>query len=435
MLNVPETRQRPARGIFYGWWIVGAGFSLQAINGGLLFHGFTVYFLPLQNQFGWSGALIAGGFSLSRFESAILGPIQGWAVDRYGPRLIMLGGIILFGIGFLIFGAVNSIFTFFLAFAFLSVGSSLGGFLSISATIAQWFSRRRSMAMGISMAGMGVGGVMVPAIAWSVTNQGWQTTAFISGILVWVIGIPSALLMRHKPEAYGLLPDGDLPAAVEDGTPDGLQSTYESDGSFSAREALRTPAFWLLSGGHAAALLVVSTVSIHQVPHMVRNVGLSLEAAGGMVALLLAVTVVGQLSGGYVADRMNKQLLLVACMLGHAAGMLLLAFATNVPHLLMFAVLHGLAWGVRGPTIQAIRADYFGRASFGTIMGFSSLVIMLAMIAAPVFAGWMADLRGGDYQLPFTILAGLVALGSIFFMFARKPVLKGSLIAEGAAGN
>ena len=248
MLNVPETTQRPARGIFYGWWIVGAGFALQAINGGLLFHGFTVYFLPLQDQFGWSGALIAGAFSLSRFESAILGPIQGWAVDKYGPRFIMVGGIVLFGIGFFIFSAVNSIFTFFLAFAFLSVGSSLGGFLSISATIAQWFARKRSLAMGISMAGMGLGGVMVPAIAWSVTNQGWQTTAFISGILVWVIGIPSALIMRHKPEVYGYLPDGDLPAAVEDGAADVSGSVVVSDGSFSAREALRTPGFWLLSG-------------------------------------------------------------------------------------------------------------------------------------------------------------------------------------------
>jgi MFS family permease len=435
MLNVPETTPRPARGIFYGWWIVGAGFALQAINGGLLFHGFTVYFLPLQDQFGWSGALIAGAFSLSRFESAILGPIQGWAVDKYGPRFIMVGGIVLFGIGFFIFSAVNSIFTFFLAFAFLSVGSSLGGFLSISATIAQWFARKRSLAMGISMTGMGLGGVMVPAIAWSVTNQGWQTTAFISGILVWVIGIPSALIMRHKPEVYGYLPDGDLPAAVEDGAADGSGAVDVSDGSFSAREALRTPAFWLLSGGHAAALLVVSTVSIHQVPHMVNNVGLSLEAAGGMVALLLAITVVGQLGGGYVADRVNKQFLLVVCMLGHAGGMLFLAYATSVPYLLMFAVLHGLAWGVRGPTIQAIRADYFGRASFGTIMGFSSMVIMVAMIAAPIFAGWMADLRGGDYQLPFTIMSGLVGLGALFFVFSRKPILKGDLIAEEVAVN
>jgi MFS family permease len=194
---------------------------------------------------------------------------------------------------------------------------------------------------------------------------------------------------------------------------------------------MRTPAFWLLSGGHASALLVVSTVSIHQVPHMVSNVGLSLEAAGGMVAVLLAVTVVGQLGGGYVADRMNKQILLVVCMLGHAVGMLVLAYATSLPHLFMFAALHGLAWGVRGPTIQAIRADYFGRAAFGTIMGFSSLVIMVAMIIAPVFVGWMADMRGGDYQLPFTIMAGLVGLGALFFVFARKPVLKGDLIAEG----
>ena len=143
----------------------------------------------------------------------------------------------------------------------------------------------------------------------------------------------------------------------------------------------------------------------------------------------------GQLGGGYLADRVNKQAVLVACMLGHCAGLLMLAYASNVGHLVAFTALHGLSWGARGPTQQALRADYFGRGSFATIMGFSSLVIMIAMMIAPIFAGWVADQRGGDYTPAFAILAVLAGLGSVFFIFARKPTARpGHVVQEHTIG-
>ena len=427
--------------MFYGWWIVAAGFLIQGLNGGLLFHGFTVYFLPLQSEFGWSRALVAAGISLTRFESAILGPIQGWAIDRYGPRLIVLGGMVLFGAGFIVLGYIQSVFMYFVAFTFLALGSSLGGFLAITAALTNWFARKRAMAMGVAMTGMGVGGLIVPGLAWSIATYGWRPTAIASGLVVWIVGIPVSLLLRHKPESYGFLPDGRVQGPPETQTDgdhvDSLPSNHDvtPDPGFSARDALRTPAFWLISFGHASALLVVATVSIHQVPHMVQQVGLSLSAAGWFVALLMGMTIVGQLGGGYLADRVNKQAVLVACMLGHCAGLLMLAYASNVGHLVAFTALHGLSWGARGPTQQALRADYFGRGSFATIMGFSSLVIMIAMMIAPIFAGWVADQRGGDYTPAFAILAVLAGLGSVFFIFARKPTARpGHVVQEHTIG-
>jgi MFS family permease len=421
-------KKRPGK-LFYGWWIVISGFAIQAVNGGLLFHGFTVYFLPLQSEFGWSRALVATGFSLTRAESALVGPVEGWAIDHFGPRIIVTVGIVLFGAGFVVFSAINSVPHYFLAFLLLSLGSSLGGFLPISAAITNWFAQRRALALGIAMTGMGLGGLLVPALAWSVTTHGWRTTALASGVLIWLIGIPAALLLRHKPEPYGYLPDGAKPAHFMKDAAVPIQRRQPevaapATDDFSVKDALRTPAFWLISGGHASALLVVSAVSLHQVPHMVQRLSMSLGSAAMVVAFLMAMTIVGQLGGGFVGDKVNKKALLVACMLGHTAGLLSLAYATSPLHLVLYAVLHGLAWGARGPLMQSLRADYFGRSSFATIMGFSSVIVTIAMIIAPIFAGWLADVQGGSYTMPFTILAILTGLGSLFFYFANKPVRK-----------
>jgi len=105
---------------------------------------------------------------------------------------------------------------------------------------------------------------------------------------------------------------------------------------------------------------------------------------------------------------------------GHAIGLVLLAFATSFWMIVLFAMLHGLAWGTRGPLMQAIRADCFGRTSFGTILGFSSMIVMLGMTFGPVCAGLMAD-RTGNYEAGFTVLAGLAAMGSVFFILATPP--------------
>ncbi len=423
-----NTRQRLNK-LFFGWWIVFSGFLLQAVNGGLLFHGFTVYFLPLQQEFGWSRALVATGFTLTRAEGALIGPLEGWAIDKFGPRIIVVVGIILFGAGFIAFSATNSVLHYFLAFLLLSLGSSLGGFLPVSATITNWFARKRALALGIAMTGMGIGGLVVPVLAWSITTYGWRPTAFASGILVWAIGIPSALLLRHKPEPYGYLPDGAQqapaagPSAPDTRQPQTTSPTPASD-DFTVKEALKTPAFWLISGGHAAALLVVAAVSLHQIPHMVQRLDMSIERASFFVAFLMVMTIVGQLGGGFLGDKINKKVLLVSCMLGHTAGLLSLAFATSSIHLIAFGVLHGLAWGARGPLMQSLRADYFGRSSFATIMGFSSAIVTVGMIISPIFAGWMADIQDGSYTMAFTILAILTGLGSFFFYFANKPERK-----------
>ena len=162
---------------------------------------------------------------------------------------------------------------------------------------------------------------------------------------------------------------------------------------------MRTPVFWLLSMGHSMALLTVGAVSLHLVPHIMESVGLTITAASGAVSVMTLFNILGQVGGGFLGDRFSKRMLCAIAMLMHGSALLILAYATTIMPVFIFAVLHGTAWGLRGPMMTTIRADYFGRASFATIMGFSSLVVMVGMTGGPLFAGYMADIFDG-YRVP-----------------------------------
>ena len=405
---------RPSGRVFFGWWIVAASGGLQWLAAVLWMQSYGAYVVVLQGDFGWSKTLMAGAFALTRIESGILGPLQGWLVDRFGPRIILLIGILLFGVGFMLFSQVDSLLGFYLTFALIALGSSLGGFATLMVSIVNWFDQHRAKAVSISQMGYSVGGLSVPAIIFCLEAFGWRTTAFLSGVLVIVVSLPLVSLVRHRPEDYGEVADGvrsaDQAAAAK----------LSSSEDFTARQAMRTWSFWLISFGHAFALLTVSSLLVHLVPHLTEGLDYSLAAAGLVVALMTACQLVGQVVGGYLGDRFDKRLICVLCMVAHCAGLLLVAFAVDLWMVVLFAALHGVAWGIRGPQMVALRADYFGPSSFGTIMGFSSLVVMLGMSGGPIVAGYMADVSG-DYQSGFTLLALMALVGSLCFLLARPP--------------
>jgi MFS family permease len=411
---------RPTGRVFYGWWIVAASGGVQWLAAVLWMQSYGAYMVFLLDDFGWSKALVAGAFALTRIESGILGPLQGWLVDRFGPRLILTIGTVMFGVGFMLFSLVDSILTFYLCFVLIALGSSLGGFATLMVSIVSWFNRNRAKAIAVSQLGFSVGGLSVPLVILLLEAFGWRTTAFISGIVVLVVGLPLVQVVRHRPEDHDEVPDGITPEADASEEEDGHQPVPVSR-DFTAREAMRTPAFWLISSGHALALLTVSAVMVHLIAHLTEGLNYSVAEAGGVVALLTGFQMLGQLSGGYLGDRFNKRFICAACMIAHASGLMLVTFADSFLMVFAFTVLHGLAWGTRGPLMVALRADYFGPSSFGTIMGFSSLIVMLGMSSGPVFAGIMADIHG-NYELGLAVLAGLSLLGSICFWAARPPV-------------
>lgn len=421
MRRTPRERSKP-RQVFYGWWIVVASAGVQVLQAGLLQQAYGAYVSVLLNEFGWSKTALSFGYSLQPVQSGLLGPIQGWMIDHWGPRRVMRVGMLMFGGGFILFSRIDSLIEFYGVFVLMAVGSSLAGFMSITTTLVQWFERRRATAMSLSQTGMSVGGMLVPVVAWSLATYGWRQTAFISGIIILVLGLPLTQVMRTNPEQYGLRPDGAPPddlstrsAAIPESSGDVATRV-----DFTAREALRTRAFWLISFGHASALLVVSAVMVHLILDLEQSRGFSLGEAATVVAALTLVTAIGQIAGGLLGDRFQKRKIAALAMFGHSAGLLALAWGGAFFWVIVFIFAHGIAWGMRGPLMQAMRADYFGRRNFGTIMGFSSLVINVGMVSGPLIAGGMAD-HFGNYEYGFTLLAIFAAFGSIFFIFATPP--------------
>jgi len=398
--------------VFFGWWIVSAGFIVNTANGALVFHAFGAYVVLLEDDFGWSRTAFALAFALQRVESGLLGPVEGWAIDRFGPRKVMITGIVIFALGFFAFSQINSIATFYAAFLVIALGSALGSFLPVTVAVVNWFNDRRALALAFVSMGFAAGGLVQPGVVALLESIGWRQMAIVSGVLVLVIGLPLATLVRHRPEDYGMLPDGAAPTSEE--TPPEV--------GFTARQALRTRAFWFIALGHGSSLLVIGAVMVHFVAH-VEELGYSLSYAATMILVMTVSMVIGQtFIGGFLGDRINKRLTIVIALFGHGVALLLLAYATNQLMIIGFVVINGAAMGTRGPLIQAIRADYFGRQSFGTIMGFSSLVMMGGMIAGPVIAGISYD-STGSYEFGFTLLAILAAFGSLFFVFTTKPEL------------
>ncbi|HEY94858.1 MAG TPA: MFS transporter [Dehalococcoidia bacterium] len=427
MTNLLTLVKSKTQSVFFGWWIVVSGCILQSLHSGLLGQGFTVYFLQLQEDFGWSRTLLSTGFSLSNIVNGILAPFEGWLSDKFGPRRLVLSGMVMLGTGFIFLSSVHSIVSYFLSFALIACGASLGGYLPISVAVLNWFVRKRSLALGIASAGHGLGGLLVLLVAWSVVTNGWRPTAFVSGIAILVIGTLCSLILRQRPEKYGYLPDGDKPVSRKSGEPETQAQKADLDmnlpgaDDFTVQEALRTRSYWLIAAGHASAVLTISAVSLHLAPHLVQRMDMSLEAAGSIVSLLLFMSIAGRVVGGILADRMDKRWLLVGSMVSHTIGLLLLANATTMFQIVLFTIFHGVAWGARGLIQNSIRAEYFGRKSIGSILGIASIPVVIAIVVSPIFTAWLADLKG-DYHFAFSILAAYTAAGTFFFAFANKPI-------------
>lgn len=402
---------------FRGWKVVIASAVVMCLQSSLVLHAFGHYAVVLQQQFGWSRTTFSVAYSLNRSESALLGPVQGWAVDRFGAGTVMRIGLVVLAVGFVCFSLVQTPLQFIGAFVVMAVGSGLSGFLTVTTTVVRWFQRRRARALAISSAGMALGGLTAPLLVWLLQNVGWRTTAAASAVVVLVIGLPLCRYFTGDPASHGEAVDGIRADQIKNGEgnrrPDEVQ--------FTASQALRTRAFWMISLGHAAALLVVGSVLAHLPLFLTTEQNLTLQEASIVAAGLPLLQVSGQIVSGVVGDQVSKRLLAGLAMLGHTVGLLLLTFATNRWMIWMFVLFHGLAWGVRGPLMHALRADYFGTLAFGKIMGISSIILTLGVVGGPLLAGILADVTG-SYRVGFSILAAVTGMGAVFFALAAPPV-------------
>jgi len=390
---------------------------MQALQAGLFLSSYGNYAVILERDFGWSKTLLSAGYSFNRLGSSLIAPAQGFALDRFGTRPIMRTGVVILAAGLVLFSQITTKAHLFGALAILAVGSSLSGFLSVTTAVVRWFERKRARALALSSMGFALGGLMAPAVVFLLERIGWRWTVALAGIAVAVIGWPATSVFGGFPADRGEHVDGVDPA---DEDVDEFRAEGVSDVHLTAREAIRTRAFWMISLGHASALLVVGSVMAHLSLYLTTEQDFSLQKASFVGGAIPLFQVFGMFVGGQLGDRVNKRLIASVAMLGHMLGLLFLTFAVSELMIWAFVPLHGLAWGVRGPLMQALRADYFGSTFFGQIMGYSSLIIMFGAVGGPLLAGLLADTTG-SYRLGFTIIALIAGAGLTFFVLATPP--------------
>lgn len=424
----------PRRKIFYGWWIVAASVILNFLVGGTFVYGFTVFFNPIRNTFGWGAAVTSVAFTLQRLESGFLEAAAGFLVDRVGPRKLMLCGWSAVGLGFFLMSRIDSLWGFYGSFLIIAVGMSFAAFIVIFATIANWFEKKRSRAMTVVATGFGASGLLVPLVAYAVGELGWRETLVIVAVAAWVIGIPLALMMRHKPEQYGYLPDGAR-FVGESKTRDLMQSESISENagedsspatSLTLRESVKTRAFWLLAAAFFFQFIAASAVMVHLVPYL-ESVEVSSTLAATVVTGVTISSLIGRLGFGLLGDFANKRYLITIGIALQTIGVFILSFVTNdrlwliIPYLLTYAP----GFGATVPLRLALLADYFGPRHYGTVMGVMTLISMVGGLASPIIAGWIFDATG-SYQLAWQIFALITLPALPLMLLSKAPVADGA---------
>lgn len=387
------------------------------MGAGEFFYGFSVFYTPILKEFGWSSAVVAGAFSLSRLEGGIEGPVVGWLIDKYGSRKLMFVGVILTALGFFAMTAVDNVVMLYLVYGgLLSIGYNTGFMHSMGALMAQWFVKKRGRAMSVYTLAAGIGGAfIVPLLAKSITLNGWRTTALLCGASYLVVGLPLVYLVRNKPEDMGLLPDGGSLSSGGDRSLVVPETELEPD--HSTREFLRTRTFWTLMLWESFRSFLLGSLVLHQIPYLV-SIGIPEETAATILGLMITLSIPGRLVFGSLGDYRSKRLLLVLAMGLQAVGIYVFSQATGILHAYAFVVIYGIGYGGAIPLLYAFRADLFGRKRFASISGFAAPFRMVGSVVGPIFAGYIFDVYG-DYRLAFNVFTVLALLSAVTFYFVR----------------
>jgi sugar phosphate permease len=406
--------------IFYGWWIVLATSLIHMWGAGTFYYGFTAFFNPIVDELGWSYAATSFAASLRSIEGGIASPLVGFATDRYGARRLLVLGSVLGGLGFILLGQIQSLWSFYLIFVFLSVGSSLLFPVPGWTAVANWFVKKRGIALGALSASMGIAGLVIYLVNWLIALYGWRQTLVVLGIGMWVIGIPSALVVRTRPEPYGLLPDGDdaLPSKQGESS-ESLSQQMEKQKEFTARAALRTRAFWMLAIVVTLSAAALHAVVVHIMPYLV-SIRFSREAAGLTASVLILVSAMGRFVLGWLTSRLDTRYLLAFALLLQALGMVALTRVEGLGMAALFVVLFGPGYGGVITLRLTMQAEFFGSKAFGAIQGIMMAILIIGTMASPLLAGYCFDLYG-TYGPAWLVMAILLFLAIPISILVRPP--------------
>ena len=411
------------KGTYYGWYMLAGASVMNALGGTIVWQGFAVFFIPVAESLGiayWQTSL---AFALARAENGVLGPITGWALDKFGYIPLILAGTLITGFGYILLSRQDTYISFLLVYlCVVSLGSSTSFMQATTAALNTWFIRYRGLVMSINSAAFRLGGaIVIPVLSLGVINLGWQTTAVIVGVILLVAIAPLSFLFRRSPESMGLKPDGgisythmrrrirertaDSNKTSQSVTADTSQSDSSSERDFTTKQALKTPSFWILVTATTLRISVHGTIFLHFIPILVSR-GETQQMAANLVGAISLAAVPVIIFTGYISDRVGRPLMLTFLYSASALSLLLITLVEGTWPIFLAMLL--FVGSEAGSSLNwAIIGDLFGRARYATIRGMMAPIYNAALIVAPVAAGYTFD-QLGTYQP--VLIAGTILM-------------------------
>ncbi len=397
---------------FYGYIILIISLIISLIIFGTYF-SIGIFFKPMLNEFGWTRTIISGPVSISWLVSGLLGIVMGGLNDRFGPRVVVLGCGLSFGIGCLLMSQISTIWQIYLYYGVLiGAGTSLP--IPLMSTLSRWFNKRRTIITGIYLLGSGIGGILVPPIAnWLTLNYDWRLAYIIFGGILIVVVLTTSQFLKRDPSQVHQLPDGKTNAMAE--------KTGAVIAGLSFKEAITTRQFWLIFTGFLCFSLGMNTLNVHLVPH-VTDLGISATVAATVLVILNGAGILGRIGLGSLGDKLGNKRLFVFTLFLLALSFAGFMFAKELLWLCLFVVLFGLASG-SGITQQSpLVASIFGLSSHGLIFGFVCLGHTIGAAIGTTLAGYLFD-QTGSYQSAF-ITCGVASIIGLLLIISLMPIKK-----------
>ncbi|MDO8670759.1 MAG: MFS transporter [Dehalococcoidia bacterium] len=432
-------RKRAGR-LFYGWVIVAVAFASCVVMSAM-WGSFSLFYVALVDEFGWSRTTTAGAFSVFVAMVGLSATFAGWMVDRLGPRKVMPVSAVVLASGLALASRISEPWQLYLVYGtVLPVSLSCVGIIPHLRLISNWFEARRGTAFGIATSGFGFGSVvLMPTVQYLVLHYGWRNAYLAIAGLALLLAPLTGFFHRRHPRDMGLLPDGREASNLDAGPPGRLvgataSRTSSSLGDYGLRQAMSTTNFWVVFAVNIC-LSLTSLIPVFQVAHIV-GIGFPPMLAATISGLAGLLNAVGRMLGGFLTDRIGKVSAGLAGVLLLTLGVLasLLAGTVQASWLLFaYSLLFGLGWGFVGITAAAIIADLFQGRSYGTLAGFLELGGGIGGFIGPWLGGYIFD-RYGAYTLAFAIAIVSVWICGGLFKLAYRGTATDSLSHHGGRG-
>ncbi|MDZ4230522.1 MAG: MFS transporter [Dehalococcoidales bacterium] len=409
--------------LFYGWVIVAAFFLAGATLWGIRF-SFGVFFKSIESEFLLTRAATSAIFSVYMVFGSAFALLSGWALDRYGPRIILSVMGLFAGLSLLLTSQAHSAWLLFVTYSLLlAMGSSAAYVVTMSTTL-KWFDKKRGLALGITSSGGGLGlVVMAPLATYLVDSLGWRGAFIVLGLMAWLIVIPLSQLLRNSPQEIGVLPDGIKSAFPDTGLPPvAVTNNNPPPVGLSLPQALKTRSFWLIVITWVFFASAIFLVLTHIVPHAT-DIGFSAVEAAAVLSVIGGANIGGRVLMGAVSDKIGRNRTTIICLLSQALALVWLIWVRELWMLYLFALIFGFAYGGVGPSMAALIGDTFGLNRIGVIMGALEVGYGLGAAIGPVIGGLVYDISN-NYFLAFLIgaLTLLVAVMAVALIRQEKPV-------------